>query len=67
MFKNRKSGEIIERDFRMGEAPKSVTENGKIYYRYFGKSISVIYGPSFHTDGQIKFKRGPIEGDYDYI
>jgi len=65
-FKNEETGEIIERDFRMGAAPGSVTENGKTYQRYYG-SMTVIYGPSFHTEGQVKFKRGPIEGDYDYI
>lgn len=65
-YKNDESGEIIERDFPMGEAPKNVTENGKEYRRFFG-GMTVIYGASFHNEGQIKFKRGPIESDNEFI
>lgn len=65
-YKNEETGEIIERDFAMGEAPKSVVENGREYRRYFG-GMTVIYGPTFNTEGQVKFKRGPIESDSEFI
>jgi hypothetical protein len=57
--------EIIERDFPMGRAPPIINENGKEYRRYWG-SMTVIYGSSFHNEGQIKFKRGPIESNAEY-
>ena len=65
-YKNDESGEVIERDYPMGEAPKNVTEGGKEYRRFFG-GMTVIYGSSFHNEGQIKFKRGPIESDNEFI
>ena len=58
-------GQIIERDFPMGKAPSSITEEGTEYRRYYG-SMTVIYGPSFHNEDQVKFKRGPIESDMEY-
>lgn len=64
-FRNQDSQEIIEKEFPMGEAPTNFIEDGKVYQRYFG-GMTVIYGPSFNTEGQVKFKRGPIESDLEY-
>ena len=64
-YKNDESGEIIECNFPVGKALKIVTENGKEYRRFIG-SMTVIYGPSFHNEGQIKFTRGPIESDNEF-
>jgi len=65
-YKNDESGEIIECDFPMGEASKTVTENGREYRRYIGR-MTVIYGSTFHNEGQVKFKRGPIESDNEFV
>jgi hypothetical protein len=58
-----KTKEIIDLDFPFGEKPPSViTKTGKKYRRIWRK-MNVVYGPSFHTEGQIKFKRPPLEGE----
>jgi len=62
-YKNDETGEIIARDFEFGKSPPSKIEyEGKEYHRHFS-SMTVIYGPNFNTEGQIKFTRPPLEGD----
>ena len=56
-------GEIIERDFPFGEAPPAEVQHKGRKYRRAYRSMRVIYGPSFNTEGQIKFNRPPLEGD----
>jgi hypothetical protein len=62
-YQNSGNGEIIEYDFPFGKTPPSKVErNGKIYHRIW-RSLNIVYGPSFHNEGQIKFKRPPLEGE----
>jgi len=66
-YKNEETGEIIERDFPFGETPPPKVEyENKIFYRYWGK-MRIIWGSSFHNEGEIKFKRPPLEAEgYEY-
>jgi len=68
IFEYRNSeGEIIERDFPFGKTPPSEVQQGGKKYRRIWRNMRVIYGASFNTEGQIKFKRPPLEGDgYEY-
>lgn len=67
-YQNDGAGEIIECDFPFGETPPpEVKYGGKKYHRVW-RSPNIVYGASFHTEGQIKFKRPPLEGDgYEFI
>jgi len=62
-YRNDDTGEIIERDFPFGESPPSeIKHENKKYHRHWS-SMRVIYGPTFNTEGQIKFKRPPLENE----
>ena len=64
---NEESGVVIERDFPFGTTPPSeVTHEGVTYRRYWS-SMNIVYGASFNTEGQVKFKRPPLESEnYEY-
>lgn len=62
-YQNDSNGEIIERDFPFGKTPPAEVERAGKKYRRIWRSMNIIYGPSFHTEGQIKFKRPPLEGE----
>jgi hypothetical protein len=66
-YQNENTGDTIELDFPFGKAPPStIKECGEIYRRVYGVP-NVIYGASFHNEGQIKFKRPPLEAEgFDY-
>jgi hypothetical protein len=62
-YRNGVTQEVIERDFPFGKAPPpEIERDGKKYHRIW-RGLNIVYGPSFHTEGQIKFKRPPLEGD----
>jgi len=65
-YKNEETGEIIDCEFPMGEAPKTVSRHKKVYHRFFGNT-ALMFGANWHNEGQIKFKRGPIESDHNLI
>ena len=62
-YQNDDNGETIDCDFPFGKAPPAkIKRGGKEYHRIW-RSLNIVYGPSFHTEGQIKFKRPPLEGE----
>ena len=63
-YMNEETGHKIERDFRMGQAPKSVEEDGKIYNRHFGPLKVVNSGEFFRSahENTVKFKNAPLDG-----
>jgi hypothetical protein len=61
-YRNDNTGEIIERDFQFGTTPPSEIKHEGKKYRRIWTSMRVIYGSSFNTEGQVKFKRPPLEG-----
>lgn len=67
-YQNDEAGKIIEFDFPFGKTPPSEVERGGEKYYRIWRSPNIVYGASFHTEGQVKFKRPPLEGDgYEFI
>jgi hypothetical protein len=66
-YRNEETGKVVEHDFPFGKTPPStVEEGGRVYHRVFNVP-GIVYGASFNTEGQIKFKRPPLESDgFDY-
>lgn len=62
-YQNNRTKKIIECDIPFGKTPPSMVEKGgKKYYRIY-RNLNIIYGPTFHNEGQVKFKRPPLEGE----
>jgi hypothetical protein len=62
-YQNDKTKEIIECDFSFGKMPPLVVEKGGKKYHRIYRNLNIVYGATFHNDGQIKFKRPPLEGE----
>lgn len=67
-FRDEESGEIIEKEFSMNEVPKSVEENGKIYYRFWNPNAYAIKIPFQWHDGRPfkNYHKNPSEKKHYY-